>query len=588
MSVRLRFDFADPSGRVTTRIFEKPVAVIEATRLADVVPALAAAEAARAAGRFVAGAVAYEAAPAFDAALATRPPGPLPLAWFAVFDAPIDPGPEVDPDITKIRVDAGNAWTADVTPAAHAAAIARVRAAIAAGDSYQANYTFRLRSRLDVATLAARYAHLRAAHRVPFAAHLDMGRWQILSLSPELFFHLHGRTLTTRPMKGTMPRGRFEAEDTVHAEALRSSAKNRAENVMIVDLMRNDLGRIAEIGSVAVPSIFDVERYRSVFQMTSTVTGQVRPGTTVVDIFKALFPAGSITGAPKTSSMRLIADLEPAPRGVYCGAIGLLAPDGGTTFNVAIRTAVVDAASGEAEYGVGGGITWDSTPGDEYAEAISKAGFLDPVPACSLIETLRLDDGRLVRRDGHLARLARSARYFDIPFDRTRIDAALDAHTRDRAHGRHRVRLTLAPAGEVAVESRPFVLHDHAADPPRRVPTVLARHPIASADIWLFHKTTRRTVYDAHCAAHPDAFDVLLWNERRELTEFTIGNVVVEFEGRRVTPPVTCGLLAGVFREALLDAGVIAERIVTIDDLARASRAWLVNSLREWVEVEVK
>ena len=587
--VRLRFDFVDANHRPAPLAFEQPRRVIEVWRLDEVIGAIAEAEAERAAGHYVAGFVSYEAAAACDSALKTKPAGRLPLVWFGVFDAPSNETPPPWPaENAPARHDDSSSfaseWTPDVSRADYDAAIARIRDAIEAGDSYQTNYTFRLRSRLDVASLADRYHRLRAVQGASYAAYLDIGRWRILSLSPELFFRLEDRTLTTRPMKGTTGRGRFGAEDDARAEGLRSSPKNRAENVMIVDLMRNDIGRIAEGGSVEVPSLFDIERYPSVFQMTSTVTGLVRQGTTVVEVFASLFPSCSITGAPKTSSMRLIADLERAPRGVYCGAIGVMTPGGHAAFNVAIRTAVVDAGTGDTEYGVGGGITWDSSTADEYAEALSKAGFFDVPPWFALIETMRLENGTFIRRQRHLERIARSAAYFGRPVDVSHIGSVLDEHARIWPDGTRRARLVLTPSGAATVESQAF--EPATSDKPiARV--ALARSPVSSRDLFLFHKTTHRGVYDRHRAAHPDTFDVLLWNERRWVTEFTIGNLVVELDGRRWTPAVECGLLAGIFREELLDTGVIVERVVTIDDVRRAERVWLINSLREWVPVMV-
>jgi para-aminobenzoate synthetase/4-amino-4-deoxychorismate lyase len=587
MPVRLRLDFVDAAGGQAPMVFERPRQIIEAWQVEDVRPAMAAAEAARATGRWVGGFVAYEAAAAFDRALTTRTPGSLPLVWFGVFDAPSVPSPDGTPASKGPETAwAPTAdWTADVTREEYDAAIARVRDAIQDGDSYQANYTFRLRSRLDVASLAGRYDTLRRAQRAPYAAHLDIGRWQILSLSPELFFRLDGRTLTARPMKGTTIRGRFPEEDAARAATLQASTKNRAENVMIVDLMRNDLGRMAEVGSIAVPSLFEIERYPSVFQMTSTVTGRVHPAATVTDLFTALFPAGSITGAPKTSSMRLIAEIERAPRGIYCGAIGFLAPNGDAAFNVAIRTAIVDATTGEVEYGVGGGITWDSIPGDEYAEALSKASFLDVPPVFSLLETMRLEGGGVIRLERHLRRLEKSAGYFGIPFEAAHVTSVVDNHVREHPLGSRRARLLLAPGGVATIESGPFTPAAPGAPP---VPVALGRSPVSSQDRFLFHKTTHRAIYERQRASLPDVFDVLLWNERGEITEFTIGNVVVELDRRRYTPPVDCGLLAGVFREELLHAGTVAERVITVDDLKRASRVWLVNSLREWVETRVR
>jgi para-aminobenzoate synthetase/4-amino-4-deoxychorismate lyase len=349
---------------------------------------------------------------------------------------------------------------------------------------------------------------------------------------------------------------------------------------MIVDLCRNDLSRICEIGSVRATSLFDVEPYPTVWQMVSTVEGEVRPGTRLSEIFAALFPAGSITGAPKSSSMRLIAALEHAPRGVYCGAIGYATPHGHATFNVAIRTMTVDTSSGRAEYGVGGGITWDSVAAAEHAEALNKAACLALRPPFALIETLRAEGATLVRVDRHLARLAESAAFLGFHCDLERVRHRLDASVVSQANGNRRVRLELAADGTVTVASVPL-------EPPRTGPerVVLASRCVDSRDRFLCHKTTRRDVYDHHRAAHPGAFDVLLWNERRELTEFTRGNLVAELDGALWTPSRSSGLLAGVFRGELLDAGIIQERVLLIEDLPRCTKLWFVNSLREWVPV---
>lgn len=581
----VRLDFVDAVGQPAPMVFDQPDRMIEAWRVDQVRSAMAEAEAACAAGYFVAGFVAYEAAGAFDDALTTRAAGDMPLVWFGVFAAPTreEPtGPPASAAAADHAADADPAWSTGISPAQYRDAIARVRRAIEDGDSYQANYTFALRSRLDASTLHARHRRLVAEQRPPYAAWLDIGRWRILSLSPELFFRLESGRITTRPMKGTAPRGLCAEDDERQREALRHSAKNHAENVMIVDLARNDIGRIAEVGSVAVPSLFDIERYRSVFQMTSTVTGHVRAGTSMTDVFDALFPAGSITGAPKASSMRLIAEIEQAPRGVYCGAIGFMAPGGDAVFNVAIRTAVVEVSTGTCEYGVGGGITWDSVAADEYAEAVSKASFLRPLPPFDLIETMRLEGGVVVRGDRHLRRLASSAAYFDIPLDEALVAHALDGQAHLHPTGCRRVRLLLGQNGDVRVESVPLA----EAILGRRA-VALADSPVSSDDRFLYHKTTRRGAFDRRRACHPGAFDILLANERGELTEFTIGNVVIEIDGRRLTPPRHCGLLAGVFREELLEHGAIVEHVLTIDDLARATGIWLINSVREWVEVEI-
>jgi para-aminobenzoate synthetase/4-amino-4-deoxychorismate lyase len=571
----VRFDFADEHGTRCTIRFDRPLRAIVAQSLEEVRPAMREVDRAIGQGLYAAGFVSYEAAPAFDSALTVGDRTELPLVWFGVFAAP------AEASASERTADAPlqhTQWTADTTSAEHAEAIDAVRRAIADGDVYQANYTFRLQATLDSSTIEARYQQLLAEHRAPYSAYLDIGRWRILSLSPELFFHLHDRHIVSKPMKGTAPRGLWLEDDTASVSRLAASEKDRAENVMIVDLMRNDLGRIAEIGSVQVRSLFDVERYPTVLQMVSTIEARVRAGTTLDDVFAALFPAGSITGAPKTSSMKLLAHLEAAPRGLYCGAIGYAAPGGGAVFNVAIRTAVMDAGSGQSTFGIGGGVTWDSSAAGEYAEALTKAACLDVTPPFDLIETMRLEAGRYVRRDGHLSRLRESAQYFDFGFDAERIAAALDAHAARHGEGIRRARLQLSRDGEVVVDSRPL---EPLPGAPRAI--VLADTPVHRANRFLYHKTTHRETYDQQRRAHPDAFDVLLWNEDGELTELTIGNLVVEIEGRRWTPPRRCGLLAGVFRDALLASGEIHERVLTREDLAVATAVWRISSLREGV-----
>ncbi|MSO49981.1 MAG: aminodeoxychorismate synthase component I [Acidobacteria bacterium] len=569
--MQARFDFG-PAHR-SPLLFRSPDRVVVARTLAEVPAAMAAVDEGLRDGLYAAGYVAYEAAPAFDRALTTHAPSAVPLVYFGLF-----PSVEAAASLTGVDLPAPIDWTPELSAADHARGVAAIREAIAEGETYQINYTFRLRAALNPLGLEALYLHLAGIERVPYAAFLDLGDWQVLSLSPELFFQLDNGRLVTRPIKGTALRGRWAEEDAALGEALRASEKNRAENVMIVDLCRNDLSRVCEVGTVRASALCEVEPYQTVWQMVSTVEGQVRPGIGLDDVFGALFPAGSITGAPKSSSMRLIASLEHSPRGVYCGAIGFASPDGRAEFNVAIRTLTVSRSSGAAEYGVGGGITWDSTPADEHAEALSKAACLEIRPPFGLIETMRLEQGALVRVERHLDRLAESASYFGFACDLTSVRAALAAHVATGAPGPARVRLVLYADGQVQVER-------HSLETPAAgsLPFTLASIPIDGRNRFVCHKTTRREMYDRHKAMHPDVFDVLLWNDRRELTEFTRGNVVVEREGVLWTPPRTCGLLAGVFRLELLAAGTIHERVLTLEDLPTCTRIWFINSLREWV-----
>ena len=529
-------------------------------------------------GLHVAGWVSYEAAPAFDRAMKVRPSshGDPPLAWFAAsrdveeVELPV-PGPA--PRTT---------WVPDESRERHAAAIGEIRERIARGDVYQVNHTTRLRATSTEEPLAL-LSRLVSVQRAGYAALIDSGAHRIISVSPELFFERDGSRIVTRPMKGTARRGRWPDEDDRLARALAESEKERAENVMIVDLLRNDLGRLATPGSVRVTKLFDVERYDTVWQMTSTVEATLPRETSLGACFAALFPCGSVTGAPKIAAMAAIAELEDASRGPYCGAIGYIAPGGRATFSVAIRTMVQESSTGRAVYGVGGGITWDSRPVAEYDEALAKARVLSHTPnEFSLLETMRLEDGAVVRLERHLARLEASARYFGFTPPRCVRDA-LASTAREAGRGTFRLRLIAGRNGELEIERHPFG-RDRFDEPPL---AALARAPIASDDPLLYHKTTARAAYDAFRNEAPGAFDVLLWNERGEATEFTIGNLVVDLDGELLTPALECGLLAGVFRQELLDARTIRESIVPLDALPRAPRLWLVNSLREWVPVRL-
>jgi para-aminobenzoate synthetase/4-amino-4-deoxychorismate lyase len=556
--------------------FRAPREVLCAERVSEAPALLRAAEAATARGLYAVGFLTYEASPAFDDAFVTRPAGPLPPAWFGLYEAPtvLHSLPTSDDPCTV------SPWTPSQSAADYAAAIDHVKAYIAAGDTYQVNHTLRFDAQVAGSPWAL-FCSLCRAQRTGYAAYVHLGRHVLCSASPELFFRLDGTRIRCKPMKGTAPRGLTWAEDARLARGLHASAKDRAENVMIVDMIRNDLGRIAETGSVRVPRLFDVERFPTVLQMTSTVTARTR--APLAEVLGALFPCASITGAPKVRTMDIIAELEDRPRGIYTGAIGYLAPGREAQFNVAIRTVHLDTASGTAEYGAGGGIVWDSTAEREYEEAHVKARVLTAAPPVfRLLETLRWTPGRgyaLLR--GHLRRLRESARYFGIPLTLRAVAARLEAFAACLREPR-RVRLLVDERGEIALEDAPLPA---VASGVWRLAYDVA--PIDPEDRFLYHKTTHRARYDAARATAPGADDVLLWNPRGEVTESTIANVVARVDGVLVTPPVSCGLLPGVLRDHLLRRGTLTEGVLTRDTLARAEALWLINSVRGWVRADI-
>ena len=578
--VGARFD--DLAGG-TALAFGPASRVLTADRPEDVVPVLAEVDRATRAGRWAYGYLAYEAAAGLDAgwAVADRDAGGLPLAVFALCDEPDAVPPVALPDGAARDYTIGP-WTRDWTEPGHCVDVARVREHIAAGDTYQLNLTVRLDAPVT-GDLSQLYADLAWAQRGSYAAYLDLGRFAVVSASPELFFEWREDLLVTRPMKGTAPRGRTTAEDDEQLRRLLASHKERAENLMIVDLLRNDLGRIAEVGSVEVPALFVHERYETVWQLTSEVTARPRAGTGLVDVVRALFPSGSVTGAPKQRTMELIRQLEHRPRGVYCGAVGVVAPPGhrySARFNVAIRTVTVDRERGTAEFGTGGGITWSSDAAAEHAELLAKTAILaEPYEEFALLETMAQVPGRGLRNlERHLHRLGDSAAYFGFAFDRAAVTDRVLADVRAAVDGDAgaRVRLALRRDGSVDVRVGPL------PEPPSG-PVRLALDPEPVDDgVFLRHKTTRRRVYTERAARHRGADDVLLVDRRGQVTESTVANVAARLDGVWWTPPLSAGCLPGVERGRLVEEGSLRERDLTPADLRRADALALVSSLRGW------
>jgi para-aminobenzoate synthetase/4-amino-4-deoxychorismate lyase len=576
----------DPSNQ-HSYLFLHPVDTIVAHTPGELPQVFARIESALRQGFHVAGFFSYECGTHFGrSGGGSVEAGELPLAWLGVYRKPFvfdhaqgrfeGPAPEPFP---KLPAATGTDITPEsialeIAPAEYSDRILRIKEYIAAGDTYQVNFTDRVSFPVQ-ARPSALYAALSRQQSVAYGAFLNVAGHHILSFSPELFFRMDGGRIVTRPMKGTMARGLDAVEDRQASLRLQNDEKNRAEHVMIVDLLRNDLGRICQTGSVVVEDLFSVEKYETLLQMTSSIAGQMRPGVSYYEIFRSMFPCGSITGAPKLRTMEIIRELEQRPRGVYSGAIGFISPGGSAVFNVAIRTLTMK--DGLAFMGVGGGIVADSDPHDEYRECQLKAAFLTRArPEFQLIETMLWEkEFRLLPL--HLDRLEASADYFDFGFDRETVVerlSALSASFEDET--RQRVRLLLGAKGEITLS------HSELQTESYSVRVKLSEQTTSSTDIFLRHKTTQREFYNRElAAARAEGFDEALFtNEKGEVTEGAISNLFIERAGKFLTPPLVCGLLPGVYRRQLLETRTNAEEcILTLADLQTADAVYLCNSV---------
>jgi para-aminobenzoate synthetase / 4-amino-4-deoxychorismate lyase len=604
---------ADSPSASQSRLFTAPVRVLAARQPSELPALFSEIQAAVDAGHHAAGYFTYECGAFFEpCAAGPGQPSEQPLAWFGIYNPPhifdhrsgrflSDPPPALVEfaTATPLATETSLKTTFAADEPEYASKIALIQEKIRSGDVYQLNFTIPIQVE-SAASPAALYRRLHAQQPAPYSAFLHAeNAHRILSFSPELFFridHVDGaRRIATRPMKGTASRGRTTAEDRAQAAWLQSDPKNRAENIMIVDLLRNDLGRLCQFGSVRAQNLFAVERYPTLWQMTSTVTGDLRPEIGFQDIFRALFPCGSITGAPKIRAMQLIAELEHRPRGVYTGAIGFFSKQE-TVFNVAIRT--VELIGEQGTMGVGSGIVIDSDPAEEFRECLLKAQFLtnsSNTPAhpagesFSLIETL-LWHGEYPLIELHLDRIEDSAAYFAFSFNRAQIKAFLQSHAADsltrysRAAGANsliqaqKVRLLLKPDGSHQITSEPI-------DPPSTRPLRIriAEERTNPQDPIYFHKTTHRPLYaQALKEAIEAGYDeVLFLNNREQITESAIHNLFVEKDGRLFTPSINCGLLPGVHRRHILETNpTAAEQILTLEDLRQADAVYLCNAVR--------
>ena len=564
-------------------------------------------------GKYLAGWMGYEFGYLLEQRLADLLPrtgNDSPLVSFGVFGEPIvyqhQSGKGKFP-LSSSAADLSDFTISNIRPSqekeSYLDAVSKIKEYIAAGDTYQVNYTLKLL--FDFSGSAEQfYSSLRANQSVSYGAMMRLGKEHILSLSPELFFRVEDDKVLVRPMKGTMKRGRDCQEDLAFCANLANDPKNRSENVMIVDLLRNDLGRLThQCGNnkVITESLFDVERYESVLQMTSTVYTRtdenVFSHVSLLAFLKALYPCGSVTGAPKIRTMEIIRELEQFPRGVYTGAIGYFAPNGNAVFNVPIRT--IRLSKDKGEMGIGSGIVHDSDPVQEWEECLLKAHFLTkPVAAFSLIETLLLEkEGSYLLLDYHLQRLQQSAEYYSFHFDKEYVLSRLNSIKDKKREGALRVRLALQKDGTVEIESGACDVPANVCLPEKPGKTrdplpviALSDKTVDSSSSFFFHKTSNRELFNGEfsSALEKGLFDIVFLNNGGKLTEGCITNIILYLDGRYVTPAISSGLLAGTMRRKLLSDGKVPlyEEKVTLDDLKRAEAIFCCNSVRGVVRVQ--
>ena len=518
-----------------------------------------------------AGYLSYEAAPAFDNAYRVNEKGSLPLICFGLFK---------DYKIEKIlesqKLESAEAieWEVTTDRTLYESHLKYIKDQIKLGNTYQVNYTLRKHSN----TISNPYDFfLEKAQDAPYAAFIDSDEHTIISMSPELFFKLSGDSLICKPMKGTSKRGKTLHEDIVLMEDLKNSEKDQAENIMITDMLRNDMGKISNTGSVKVLSEFDIEKYPTVWQMTSSIESQAN--ASITGIFEALFPCASVTGAPKVSSMKIISEIEDQPREIYTGAIGYIAPNNEAQFSVPIRTILSDKKAHRSVYGTGSGIVWDSEIQKEWDECQNKSAILSAGSQdFELFETMRWNSSKKIFLEKlHLDRLKDSAEFYDYKFHHEKISNKLQDYLKNLEPESEKViRLFLAKDGEIRLTTSAY--KEQNKDKPQFIS--LATRPVNSEDRSLYHKTTNRSVYENAIGENPDCDDILLWNEAGNITESTISNVIFKKDSEYYTPPVSCGLLSGTYRAHLISQGHLKERIIPKAEINLYSEIYLINSVR--------
>lgn len=559
-------------------VFDNPVEIVTSSNIKEIIPSLKKIDSLVRKGFWAAGYISYEAIPAFDIAGSAYSPDDFPLIYFGLFKKPKIQKEIIINEIEK-KEKHNLKWEAELSEQKYLDSVARIKRYIEEGDVYQINFTFRMRCFFDINPLLY-FVNIYNSHPVPYAVYSDLDKYVICSFSPELFFSIDKDKIISQPMKGTSKRGRDLKEDEILATLLMNNNKEKAENIMIVDIVRNDIGKIAKIGSVTVSELFSVKKFKTVLQMVSNVEGKT--SASFDEIVKALFPPASVTGAPKIRATQIIKELEPSPRHLYCGTIGWYSPERKGIFNVAIRSVLINKEKRTAEFGTGSGIVWDSKGEKEYFECYLKTKIVTaPLQEMKLVETIlwTKEEGYFLL-ELHLERAKQSAEYFSYPFNRKNTLLELEKISKNFTYERYRVRLTFDMYGKINIETSP-ILHQYS----KEIKLFIIEEPIERNDIFLYHKTTNREQYEKHkkkIDGIPETSDLLFVNENGEITETTIANIVVEIDGEKYTPPVECGLLNGVFRWHLLTNGIIKEKILKLNDIKETTSLWRINSVRKW------
>ncbi len=561
-------------GRKGFGVFRNPVLTERCSRTSELRELVSRAESHSEAGNWVVMMLSYEAAPAFDPSMPGRENTGFPHLCFAVYDS----DPEEFIFSGKTSCDEIPELEPEVSPRVYSSRVERILRYIYEGDIYQANYTFRMRSG-PCSNPGELFQSLVNSHPVPYAAYFNGGDFQVLSISPELFLERTGSLISSLPMKGTVRRALSAREDIELARMLETDRKNRAENVMITDMVRNDLGRVCRPGSIYVDPLFRIDTYRTVHQMVSGVHGSLRNDTGLFDLLSATFPPASIVGAPKIRAMEIIRETEKSPRGIYTGSIGCISPGKDLLFNVAIRT--LCCTDRECSLGVGGGIVADSEPGDEWRESILKSRFVSfTEPEFDVLETMLYEKPEgIVDLDEHLQRAELSQKYFGRQWDREVVIEAMENLTFPDKIRHARVRLLVSRDGSPRAE---YAELENAAWNGKRLRIMVSDKRMDSSDCFLYHKTTRRHIYDCEFrkAVSSGYDEVLFINEKGEITEGAISNLVLEKNGKYYTPPVSCGLLPGIWRNRMMRENNVEEKILYPEDLAEADRIIMGNSVR--------